>query len=110
MANDLAFGVDAPGDGFERVWKREVDEPARGEKECVHKAVRTSGVGAPAADDVTVGVDSERSGALGARIIDRGEGSLLQEEPVDAVVRVAVTADDPRAGVDAKRSRAHGVR
>src|SRR6185436_3850739 len=90
--------------------KREVCEPARGEKECVYKAVPTFGVAAPAADDVTEVVDAKRSSAHGARRIDRREGSLLQQEPVEGAARVAVAADDLRAGVDAPGSRARCVR
>src|SRR5262245_59168598 len=71
-AHDLAQGVDAVGHRFERAWKLELlEDAAAGPQKRVREAVRAAGVRAPATDDITLHVHSERPRAHGARHIDR---------------------------------------
>ena len=73
LAHDLTHGVDAPGHRLEGVRKLDGLEPMRGEPEAFREAVGALGVIGPTADGVTEDVDPKRSGAGGARRVDRRE-------------------------------------
>ena len=75
--------------------KLESRQPASRKQKRARDAAGAAGVGAPAADDLALHVDPERSGAVGAGKVDRRVAALLQHEPMRDAVQV-VAADDPR--------------